>query len=203
LTYVDGWADETAVYIAFVPQFTLGCCVDRGRKQSQIFNLFKDINTPGSFDFLDRLLTLSAMKPFRDSGASTILLDEFIKYSTLDHLGSVVQFHVDFTVGVINNYTMIEKRYGCLMPKSETSVSVHGPVSTIDKLNPAGLNTTAIQEEDAAIFCGHLGISINCLEFTYESCLSNILLPMQTDGRLPFRNTRRYVPTCAGFGTSD
>jgi hypothetical protein len=180
------------MFVAFVPYFTLGCCVDRGRNQSQIFNLFKDIETPGSLDFLERLLSLRAMKPFRESGASSILLDEFKAASSLDHIGSVVQFHVDFTVGVLNNYTMIEKRYGCLMPKSESSAFVHGPVSTIAKLNPAGLNTTAIEEEDRAIFCGHLGVSINCVGFDYERCLSNILLPMQTDGFLPFRNTRRY-----------
>ena len=131
------------------------------------------------------------MKPFRESGASTILLDEFRTFSTLDHIGSVVKFYVDFTVGVLNNYTMIEQRYGCLMPKSQSSAFVHGPVSSIEKLNPVGLNTTAVEEEDRAIFCGHMGVSIDCIGFDYERCLSNILLPMQTDGYLPFRNTRR------------
>jgi hypothetical protein len=131
------------------------------------------------------------MKPIRESGASSVLLNEFMNSSFLDPLGSVVQVHVDFTVGVLNNYSMIEKTYGCIMPKSQTSQFVHEAVSAIEKLNPTGLNTTKIEEQDRAVFCGHLAFSINCIGFDYESCLSKILLPMQTDGLLPFRNTRR------------
>jgi hypothetical protein len=157
----------------------------------QLFNLFKNSEAPGSFDFLQHMLNLRAMKPFRESGASSFLLGEFVNSTFLDPLGSVVQVHVDFTVGVLNNYSMIEKTYGCFMPKSQTSQFVHDAVSDIEKLNPTGLNTTEIQEQDRAIFCGHLGFSINCIGFDYENCLSKILLPMQTDGLLPFRNTQR------------
>ena len=191
LTYADGWATETGKYVAFVPHFTLGRCVERGLMRAQVFSLFKSSETPGSLEFLRNLFSLRAMKPFRQSDAATVLLNEFMNSSFLDPHGSVVQVHVDFTVGVLNNYSNIEKTYGCLMPKSQTSQFVHEAVSSIEKLNPTGLNTTKIEEQDRAIFCGHLAFSINCIGFDYESCLSNILLPMQTDGLLPFRNTRR------------
>ncbi len=174
-----------------MPHFTLGRCVERGQKRVQVFYLFKSSETPGSLEFLRNLLGLRAMAPFRESGASAFLMNEFMNTTTLDPLGSVVQVHVDFTVGVLNNYTRIQTTYGCLMPKSQASQLVHDAVSNIEKLNPTGLNTTAIQEEDRAVFCGHLGFSINCMGFDYERCLSKILLPMQTDGFLPFRNTQR------------
>jgi len=134
---------------------------------------------------------MDAMQPFRDSGASTLLLQEFVNTTTLDHLGSVVQVYVDFTVGIRNNYTAIQAALGCLMPKSQTSQIVYPPVSKLEYLNPVGLNVTNIQNEDPAIFCGHLGISINCIGFDFERCLSKILLPMQTDGLLPYRSTQR------------
>ena len=192
LTYVNGWATETGKFVAFVPHFTLGRCVERGRNRAQIFDLFRNSEVPGSIEFLQRLMSLRAMSVFRDSGAAAFLVEEFRNATFLDHLGSVVQFYVDFTVGVLNNYTMTEQAYGCLMPKSQKSQFVYDKVSDVKNLNPVALNTTAVQEEDSAIFCGHLGVSINCIEFDYEKCLSKILLPMQTDGLLPFRNTQRY-----------
>ena len=191
LTYVNGWQIETGKFVAFVPHFTIGRCIDRGPKRAQIFDLFRSSKTPGSLLFLQNLFNMEAMKPFRDSGAATLLLQEFVNTTTLDHLGSVLQVYIDFTVGVRGNYTGIQATYGCAMPKSETSQFVYPPVSKLENLNPAGLNVTSIENEDPAIFCGHLGISLNCIGFDYETCLSNILLPMQTDGLLPFRSTQR------------
>lgn len=191
LTYVNGWQSETGKFVTFVPHFTMGRCIERGQKQAQVFDLFRNSQTPGSLSFLQNLLSMDAMQPFRDSGASTLLLQEFVNTTTLDHLGSVVQVYVDFTVGVRNNYTAIQAALGCLMPKSQTSQIVYPPVSKLEYLNPVGLNVTNIQNEDTAIFCGHLGISINCIGFDFERCLSKILLPMQTDGLLPFCSTQR------------
>ena len=183
---------ETGKFAAFVPHFTMGRCIERGRRRAQIFDLFRNSQTPGSLLFLQNLLKMEAMQPFRDSGAATLLLQEFVNTTTLDNLGSVLQIYIDFTVGVRDNYTSIQASYGCAMPKSEASQSVYPPVSNIDNLNPIGLNVTSIENEDPAIFCGHLNIALDCVGFDYETCLSNILLPMQTDGRLPFRSTQRW-----------
>ena len=202
LTYVNGWQIETGKFVAFVPHFTIGRCIDRGPKRAQIFDLFRSSKTPGSLLFLQNLLNMEATKPFRDSGAATLLLQEFVNTTTLDHLGSVLQVYIDFTVGVRGNYTGIQATYGCAMPKSETSQFVYPPVSKLENLNPAGLNVTSIENEDPAIFCGHLGISLNCIGFDYETCLSNILLPMQTDGLLPFRSTQRWDQVHSCFWAS-
>jgi hypothetical protein len=159
-----------------------------------VFDVFRSsvAHDGSSLTFFDNLMGMPVMKPFRDSGADAVLRHEFLNTSTLDHLGSILKIEVDFTVGVLNNYTNIEKLYGCLIPRSQTSQSVYAPVSDIQKLNPAGLNVTKLEEEDRAVFCGKLIISLNCNNFNFEKCLSNIMLPMQTDGLLPFRNTQRY-----------